>query len=77
MARKDVPTILVLKAYEEYQKHRNEFPYEILSKWTGEPEKVCYSAMERDRAKGYIECGVSLRTGWLTEEGKEFLSKYK
>lgn len=77
MARKDVPTILVLKAYEEYQKYRNEFPYEILSKWTGQPEKVCYRAMERDCAKGYIECGVSLRTGWLTEEGKEFLLKYK
>lgn len=76
MARKDVPTSLVLKAYQECKKlPYNVFPYEILSEWTGQPEKVCYRAMERDELRGYIECGVSLRTGWLTDKGEEYLRK--
>jgi hypothetical protein len=46
------------------------FPYETLAAETSEPEKVCYRAMERAERHGLIECGVSLRTGWLTEKGK-------
>ena len=52
-----------------------EYPYEILQKMTGQPAKVCYSAMERAAGRGYIEYGVSLRTGWLTGKGKELLKK--
>ena len=49
------------------------YPYEALSVETGQPEKVCYRAMERACDRGYIEYGVSLRTGWLTKEGKALL----
>lgn len=50
------------------------FPYEALAAQTGQPEKVCYRAMERAERHGLIECGVSLRTGWLTEAGHAVLA---
>ena len=49
------------------------YPYEILSAVTGECEKVCFRAMERACDRGYIEYGVSLRTGWLTRKGAELI----
>lgn len=49
------------------------FPYEALAASTGQPEKVCYRAMERAEKRGLIEYGVSLRTGWLTDKGKALL----
>lgn len=51
------------------------YPYEALAVETGQPEKVCYRAMERAERRGLIECGVSLRTGWLTAEGTALLSQ--
>lgn len=47
------------------------YPYEALAAETGQPEKVCFRAMERAADRGLIEYGVSLRTGWLTEKGKQ------
>lgn len=74
MARKDISDILVLKSYIEYKKNNFiKWPYQILMEWTGYPQKVCYAAMERAHKKGLIEYGSSLRTGWLTEKGKELL----
>lgn len=49
------------------------YPYEALAAETGQPEKVCYRAMERAERRGLIEYGVSLRTGWLTPAGKTLL----
>ena len=76
MSRKDVTDIMVLKAYKEFGQMdlpRYKWPYEILAEWTGEHEKVCYRAMERAHKRGLVEYGTSLRTGWLTEKGKELL----
>ena len=50
------------------------WPYEILAARTGQCEKVCYRAMERAEGRGYIEYGVSLRTGWLTPADKALLA---
>jgi hypothetical protein len=44
----------------------------ILMEATGQPEKVVYRAMERAYNRGYIEYGVSMRSGWLTEKGQAF-----
>lgn len=79
VARKDISDELVCLAYAEYlamyrRGGRSLFPYEILAMWTGEPEKVCSSAMKRAFDRGYIEYGVSLRSGWLTEKGKALIS---
>jgi len=68
MATKDVTDDMVLKAVE--QSRSNGFkplPYEILSRQTGECEKVCFRAMERAAKRGLIEYGVSLRTAWVVE----------
>lgn len=71
MSRKDVTDALVCKAVAAYQASpRGPWPYELLAQWTGEPEKVCYAAMERAFEHDLIEYGVSLRTAWLTDKGK-------
>jgi hypothetical protein len=81
MSRKDISDKQVCEAYAEAALQRGpnwdhpyEMPYEILHRLTGEPEKVCYRAMERAEERCYIEYGVSLRTGWLTDKGKELLT---
>ncbi len=69
MAMKDISDALVCKAFAE-AKAAGIWPDELLARWTGQPEKVCYRAMERAEQHGMIEFGVSLRSGWLTEKGK-------
>ena len=80
MATKDVTDLMVCEAYAEAERQRGgewsndyEYPYDILMKQTGECFKVCYRAMERAADRRLVECGVSLRTGWLTEKGRALL----
>lgn len=79
MARKDVSDKLVCVAhayrillYQQGNPHP-PWPYELLSIWTGQSEKVCWSAMVRADKHGLLQVGVSLRTAWLTDKGKELL----
>lgn len=78
MSRRDVSDELVCLAVVEYKARyiRGErfYLHEILVEWTKYPEKVCYAAVKRASDRGYIEYGVSLRTGWLTEKGKALIS---
>lgn len=53
------------------------YPYHLLMERTGAPFKVCYRAMERAERRGLVDCGVSLRTGWLTEKGMALLAEAK
>lgn len=55
----------------------NPFPYERLAQETGQSEKVCFKCLERANDRGYIEFGVSLRTGWLTNKGKALLGEQR
>jgi len=79
MARKDISDKQVCEAYAEYRRILLgqpcfiKWPYEILHEMTGQPEKVCYAAMERAHARGYVEYGVSLRAGFLTDKGMDLL----
>ena len=41
------------------------------------PEKVVTAAYVREDGRGYLECGVSLRTSWLTDEGRARLVKLR
>lgn len=87
MATKDISDRTVCLAYEEARLRKIaldnnylkilpcKYPNEILYEITGQPEKVCYRAMERAAKRGYIEYGVSLRTGWLTDKGDELLKE--
>lgn len=90
MATKDITDKQVCEAYAEIKKQtddlmsrrallieKHDWPYDLLMKMTGQPEKVCYRAMERAEERGLIEYGVSLRSGWLTEKGKELLREEK
>jgi len=73
MARKDITDKQVCEAYVQSKEPPRKWPYQILAEMTGQVEKVCFLAMERAEHRGYIDCGVSLRSGWLTAKGLELL----
>lgn len=75
MGTKDIPDKMVCLAYREFLKAGRDgpWPYELLERWSEQPQKVCYRACERAERRGLIEYGVSLRTGWLTEKGKALI----
>lgn len=79
MATKDITDFQVVKAYAYCTVMRNKeerlFPYTRLAEVTGQCEKVCYSACERAARRGYIDWGTTLRSGWLTDKGRELLMK--
>ena len=74
MATKDITDKQVLMAYLESKKEPRRCPSEILAGMTGQPEKVCWCAMERTYRRELIEYGVSLRCAWLTEKGLELIA---
>lgn len=53
---------------------KGPWPYELLAQRTGQPEKVCFRAMERAVNRGLLEYGVSVRTAWLTDNGEALLA---
>ena len=70
MSRKDISDLQVLQAYVDMKAiGRAKFADEILAERTGQCLKVCQRAMERAEARGLLDYGVSLRSGWLTEAG--------
>lgn len=74
MPVKDISDLQVVQAYLDSKANgQKKWPYELLAERTGEPEKVCYRACERAANKGYIEYGVSLRAGWITDAGKSLM----
>jgi len=74
MATKDVSDKQVVEAFAEYARAQR-WPYDILQERTGQCFKVCWRAMERANRRGLVECGVSLRTGWLTAAGTALLEE--
>ena len=69
MKRSDTSTLIVLEAAELAHTERLMMTWEYIQAKTGAPEKVIYSAMEREENRNYLDCGVSMRTSWLTDEG--------
>ena len=75
MATKDISDRQVVQASADSHAVRLAVrPMEFLAERTGQPEKVCYRAMERAYRHGLIEFGVSLETAWPTDRGKEVLA---
>lgn len=70
-----VPLGYVFGAFPCASKSLPLFPHEALAVETGQPEKVCYRALERACDRGLIEYGTSLRTGWLTKAGLDLLEE--
>lgn len=73
MATKHISDKQVVEAVNQYTQNHDRWPYEILAEVTGQCEKVCVRAMERSSDRGLLEYGVSLRTSWLTDKGRELL----
>lgn len=76
MAMKDITdrqVCLAVKAFRDRDLGL-PWPYEALAIETGQPEKVCYRAMERANQRGLLDYGVSLRTAWLTEKGEALIN---
>lgn len=80
MATKDICDRQVVEAFIVCEEHNNSNPVEhwvnpqeALSARTGQPLKVCRAAIDRAFDRGYIDYGVSLLRGWVTEKGKELL----
>lgn len=70
--RSDITDLDVVRATHE--RIGSEFITEELAlMFPGCPAKVLYAAMERAEKNGLLECGVSLRSGWLTEAGRNLL----
>lgn len=69
------PKISIKQVLEAYQNKRSigKSVEIILMDQTGLSEKECYSAMQKCCAKDYVEYGVSLRHGWLTQKGLDKL----
>lgn len=69
--------ISIKEVLEQQQKWWNNkelpFTYEVLGEKYGS-EKLVYKKMEQLDRLGYLDCGVSLRTAWLTEKAKEYLT---
>lgn len=78
--RKDITTEQVLWAceYRDLNKHKEIlFLTDLLCEATGAPEKVVVRALERENRNGMIEYGVSLRTAWMTDKGKEYMDYWR
>lgn len=73
MSRKHVPDLMVCKAYLIAATMKRRWPTDILVDMSGECPKVCYRAMERAARHGLIKWGNSLRSGWLTQAGRELV----
>jgi hypothetical protein len=83
VATKDITDLQVVRAYAEMKRQmddvrpsglRFEYADQILRRETGQPEKVCYRAMERAFSRDLVDYGTWLRVGWLTDKGRELLN---
>ena len=72
MATKNISDDEVVRAYVKSRSTIN-FADEILTEETGEPIKVCLSAMRRAMNRGLIAYGFSLRSGWITNLGQRLI----
>lgn len=72
MKTSDISDLDVCKAYLVWR-YIGKYLYEILMGQFGCPYKVGYAACKRADRKGLVDCGVSLRTGWLTEKGEQLV----
>ncbi|MFF6931533.1 hypothetical protein [Streptomyces californicus] len=75
--RADITTLALLQAIHDHAtrpvplgKYRWEIPGAWWTLCTVYPEKVVTAAYVREDDRGHLECGVSLRTSWLTDEGR-------
>ena len=74
--RADITDLEVCKAVKQARED-DTTTLEILKASTGAPKKVIIAAVQRTFDAGFLECGVSLRTAWLTQKGKDLVLQAK
>ena len=85
MATKDISDIqvcLVIKFRSSFRAcmidaHLLPDTAELLEFTTGQPYKVCLSALKRTLKKGYTDYGSSLSYSFLTEKGEELVYQHE
>lgn len=82
--RSDITTRALLQAIHDHAtrpvppgKYRWELPGAWWTLCTVYPEKVVTAAYIREDDRGHLDCGVSLRTSWLTDKGHAELARLK
>lgn len=76
MKRADITDIQVCEACRDCHNLPGcPFANALLAERTGAPIKVVDAAMERAMSRGLLDCGVSLRTAWLTPAGQHLLDE--
>jgi hypothetical protein len=80
MATKDISDLQVLRAYELRAAMRKAGEQVgdvdvVLAQMTGQPEKVCFRAMERAERRGLLEYGTCLAWAWITPSGAALLGE--
>jgi hypothetical protein len=73
MSTKDITDTQVIAAYLTYAENRAEWPQDILRVQTGKTWQLCLGACARAASRGFIDYGVSLRSGWVTRAGRDLL----
>lgn len=69
MKTADIPSLIVLRAFADRRINGLMVDDALAVIFPSAPEKVIWRAMEREEMRGHVDCGVSLRGGWLTEKG--------
>lgn len=79
MSRKDISDEEVVQACKDFHDGPKGVirpaSWQLIAQRTGQAEKVVYAAMQRAFDRGLIEYGVSLRTAWATDKGRELLTR--
>ena len=71
---KHIPMTDVLLAYEEFPYKSGAVDVLLAEKYPEAHPNVIWKKMEKAEEKGYVEYGFSLRYGWLTPKGEEYLN---
>ncbi|WP_093803972.1 hypothetical protein [Streptomyces sp. Wb2n-11] len=82
--RSDITTLALLTAIDDHATREvplGKYRWELPGAWwilgTAYPEKVVTAAYIREDDRGHLECGVSLRTSWLTDKGHAKLAELR
>lgn len=83
MKRSDISDRLICEAIALSKKIREEgsdgaqivWPHDLIMPWLDVPFAVVDAALNRAYERDLIECGVSLRSAWLTEKGRALITR--
>lgn len=74
MKLSDIPIEKILAYQQKWWDNKDlPFCYEAFPEY---PPKLVFKKMEQLADRDYLEYGISLRTAWLTDKGKEYLKQH-